>query len=411
MEQTTTYQIPDNPLVKEMFAYAEDLRDTVPAYRKVNNLNPVGMSGISAIFYEGMPYNNLAKTEIFAYIGLPEGASAQNPVPAVVCLHGGGGKAYPQWVEYWTSRGYAAIAMDLYGEAPTSAETNPYTTDYTSRHAKSGPRSDSMRNSALPLTEQWMFHSVTAAILAENLLRSFDEVKDDCIGITGISWGSHITMNTISYDQRFAFAVPVYGSASLPDSEGLFGMNFSVPESRLLWDPTERLAAYNKVPTMLLNGDSDPHFSVKTTQNSYEAIPNTSILIKHEYAHGHTQGWSKLEIYAFADSICKGGKPLATISAPEGKGEQSLAVTLPEGARMSATATVFYMTTKELPYDLTVSSSSQAWKGTWSSLKATASGNTITFTVPDSATRYFAEITYTLDGRRYSVSTCLAELT
>ena len=36
--------------------------------------------------------------------------------PAVVLVHGGGGKAFPQWVAKWAEEGYAAIAMDLGGK-------------------------------------------------------------------------------------------------------------------------------------------------------------------------------------------------------------------------------------------------------------------------------------------------------
>ena len=33
--------------------------------------------------------------------------------PAVICVHGGGGTAFPAWVQAWVDRGYAAIALDM----------------------------------------------------------------------------------------------------------------------------------------------------------------------------------------------------------------------------------------------------------------------------------------------------------
>ncbi len=38
--------------------------------------------------------------------------------PAVVLVHGGGGKAFEEWARLWAERGYAAIAMDLGGCGP-----------------------------------------------------------------------------------------------------------------------------------------------------------------------------------------------------------------------------------------------------------------------------------------------------
>jgi len=57
-------------------------------------------------------------TEIFAFVGIPEGATKENPVPGIVLVHGGGGTAFFQWVSYWVKRGYAAIAMDTDGNMP-----------------------------------------------------------------------------------------------------------------------------------------------------------------------------------------------------------------------------------------------------------------------------------------------------
>lgn len=36
----------------------------------------------------------------------------------MLLIHGGAGQAYSQWIEEWMRRGYAAIALDLYGDMP-----------------------------------------------------------------------------------------------------------------------------------------------------------------------------------------------------------------------------------------------------------------------------------------------------
>ena len=66
--------------------------------------------GVKAIFYRGAPWQG-KETRVFAWYGAPENASPENPVPAVVLIHGGGGTALADWVRLWNKKGYAAIAM------------------------------------------------------------------------------------------------------------------------------------------------------------------------------------------------------------------------------------------------------------------------------------------------------------
>ena len=48
--------------------------------------------GLKAIFYDSVSYRG-KPTRCFAWIGLPEGASKDNPIPGIVLIHGGGGTA------------------------------------------------------------------------------------------------------------------------------------------------------------------------------------------------------------------------------------------------------------------------------------------------------------------------------
>jgi len=73
--------------------------------------------GMRSLFYEGADYKG-KPTWVFAYYAAPQGAPPAGGWPAVVCAHGGGGTAYPNWVRFWNNHGYAAIAMDLEGHLP-----------------------------------------------------------------------------------------------------------------------------------------------------------------------------------------------------------------------------------------------------------------------------------------------------
>ncbi|MBU2877165.1 MULTISPECIES: dienelactone hydrolase family protein [Alteromonadaceae] len=71
---------------------------------------------------------NLAETTVKAQLFLPEGASASNPVPAMVIIHGSGGIlpsreiAYGQWM---ADHGIAGLVVNSYGARGVTDET-PY---------------------------------------------------------------------------------------------------------------------------------------------------------------------------------------------------------------------------------------------------------------------------------------------
>ena len=87
-----------------------------------NALLDTSDSRIRPILYKGVSFGG-RQTEVFAYVGFPEGASEDKPVPGVVLVHGGEGTAFWDWVQMWLDKGYAAIAMDTEGRFPTVGRT------------------------------------------------------------------------------------------------------------------------------------------------------------------------------------------------------------------------------------------------------------------------------------------------
>lgn len=183
---------------------------------------------IQTFFYDGADYQG-KKTKVFAHMGFPKMQEGEK-VPAVVLVHGGGGHAFPEWIRLWNERGFAAIAMDTTGYVPKDekkgllvTETRTMKDDYV--HAlygdlcedgyTVGPDKTDMLDYDLPPEEQWMYHAVADTILAHNILRSDDRIDCTKIGIAGISWGAVITSIAIGYDNRYAFAIPIYGSGCL----------------------------------------------------------------------------------------------------------------------------------------------------------------------------------------------------
>lgn len=185
--------------------------DTPPAVFPVDvpASNDYGrVEGVRPIFYAGEPLDG-RPTRVFAWIGLPEGASPERKVPAIVLVHGGGGTAFAKWVATWNARGYAAIAMDTNGSIPQGErDGRPHP-----RHAFSGPPGwgASVSQIVRPIEDQWTYHAVAAIMRAHSLIRSLPEVDADRTGVTGISWGGYLTSIVMGVDDRFKFAAPVYG--------------------------------------------------------------------------------------------------------------------------------------------------------------------------------------------------------
>lgn len=335
--------------------------------------------GIDAIIYDGDTYLG-RKTKHFAYVGLPEGASAENPVPAVVCVHGGGGSAYDEWVKRWNDKGYAAIAMNLNGRIPT-----PEITDGNSqlRHMWAGASQDNY-GTVSPDDATWMYSAVTAVIGAHNVLREMPEVDNSKIGITGVSWGGVVTSTTIGVDNRFAFAIPFYGCGFLCESESYMGK--ILPISEKLWDPSNFFKDAD-LPVLWMNGERDANFALTSTTNSSLALgDNSYTAIVPGFGHSHGAAWLRPEGYVFADSIVKGGTALI-------RGEATLS-----GSTVTATtdrdavkAVLRYITT-DLSY--TSTSNSTTLNFTFADCTTTdANTDTFTFTLPEGTKHYYVTFT------------------
>ncbi|OGO80738.1 MAG: hypothetical protein A2Y21_03870 [Clostridiales bacterium GWC2_40_7] len=214
---------------------------------------------------------------------VPEACSDEK-LPGVVLVHGGGGTAYSEWVKIWNERGYAAIAVDLEGHVPVPKAGGPSEGRHWESHAWSGPvRVGFFDDITEPLENQWMYHAVSSVMLAHSLLRSIEEVDNEKIGITGISWGGIITSLVSGVENRFAFAVPVYGCGYLYESKSVFGTYFA-NENKKIWDPSNFIHQA-KIPLLWVNSDHDGHFSVDITSKSYKMTKQNFLLLSQWLHH------------------------------------------------------------------------------------------------------------------------------
>ncbi|KQX48419.1 alpha/beta hydrolase family protein [Paenibacillus sp. Root444D2] len=276
---------------------------------------------IKAIFYEGLPYQG-KQTRVFAYYAIPE-STLNAKVPGVVLVHGGGGTAFKEWVQIWLDKGYAAIAMDLEGHVGVEKNSD----GLRPGHDWSGPsRQGEFADYELPMEDQWMYHAVADVILAHSFLRSFDVVDKDKVGVHGISWGGIVTSIVAGVDERFSFAIPVYGCGYLYEASNKYGQSFAkmpadvAQKMKQTWDPSAYFDRIS-IPMLWVNWSHDPHFPLHLFSKSYQAaqrgVNHSSLSIHFGLRHSHAAGWKPQEIYTFADQLTRGGLALPQISQQE----------------------------------------------------------------------------------------------
>lgn len=271
--------------------------------------------GVRALYFESVPWKG-KPTRVFAYYGAPAG----NKLPAMVLIHGGGGTAFAEWVRIWNKRGYAAIAMDTCGNVPDTTEAGKKWAPAKKHHEFGGPEGwGGFAQIDDPVTDQWSYHAVAAAVLAHSFIRSFPEVDPKRIGVTGISWGGYLTDIVSGVDPRFRFAAPVYGCGFLGEDSAWL-KNFATMGSERaakwlsLWDPSVYLPN-SKMPMLWVTGTNDFAYPFPSLQKSYR-LPRgpRTLAIRVRMKHSHPDGATPEEIAVFADSILKNAAPLTRIT-------------------------------------------------------------------------------------------------
>ncbi len=331
------------------------LKTQVPTMKWLRQDQPV-----HSLLYEGEKYQGHT-TEVFAFYASPRTvgmAREGETFPAVVCIHGGGGTAFAEWVHLWAKRGYAAIAMDLNGSRPPDPGVdekglirgNAHGESTRTRLAQGGPpqgHAEKFSSIGGDVSDDWPFHAAASVIRAHTLLRSFAEVQAERTAVTGISWGGYTTCLVASLDDRFKAAVPVYGCGFLHEGESVQKRSIDLlGERRMDWvrayDPSSLLPRC-RVPLLWVNGTNDIHYPLDSYMKSYAVVPGEKQLrIQVKMGHGHQPGWKPEEIGLFIDSKCRGGRPLPKLGKPQiQKQEVRVSCELPPGATLKETTLQF----------------------------------------------------------------------
>ena len=297
--------------------------DTVPNIYSTDSYYTAGASTtISAgdyktIFYDAYDYEGNT-TKVYSWVQIPDTASAAAPVPGVIVVHGGGGSALEGSASSWLARGYAVITMGLEGQTDqlasqaSEADITTYgTVGAWVKHSYPGPaRVGNYNDSGKPLADQWMYHSVVDCILAKNLLASLPFVDSSKIGIVGTSWGGIITSTVMGIDNRFAFAIPIYGHGNLQNNFNFYGYALENRAYYLnVWNPNLRLNNAT-MPSLWHSWTGDAHFPLNVQAQSYHASPGSRV-VSHitNMGHSETAAFRRPNVYTFANSVVNDGEP------------------------------------------------------------------------------------------------------
>lgn len=327
---------------------------------------------VTPIFFENVPYQGKS-TRAFAWYGFPEGASAENPAPGIVLVHGGGGTALADWCRNWIKMGYAVIAMDNCGGVPAWNVSAHYRAKWP-RHEYSGPAGWGNIDKSLKSPEdQWIYHAVCTVLRAKELLASFPQVQKDNIGINGISWGAVLSCIAIGLDNSFSYAIPVYGCGGFNTLESSICKETDTPETLArwfeLWDPDHYLTE-TTVPVLFLAGTNDVAFPCGNWFYS-TTLPKGRVYrsLRPAYPHNHLISWESKTLNAFAQS-CTVQEPLPEISSVRQDGK-TLAAEFDQGNRKITSAKLYF------------TRASGAWKDCrWNELPAELNGNTVSAEIP-----------------------------
>jgi len=269
---------------------------------------------VQEVYYESEPFEG-HPTRVFAYYARP--AKGDGPFPAMLLVHGGGGKAFADWARHWAERGYVALAMDTAGHGPQG------------RLPDGGPDQDDEIKfrpfSEREAGEMWTYHAVAAVLRGHSLLASRPEVDPRRIGVTGISWGGYLTCIVAGIDHRLRVPVPVYGCGFLHENSVWLEPRFArmSPEQRERWvryfDPSRYLKGV-ECPILFLNGSNDFAYPLDSYGKSYHEVRGAkTISVRLKLPHGHI--WSFGEVDTFVNSMLRETAPLPQLGPIQRQGE------------------------------------------------------------------------------------------
>jgi dipeptidyl aminopeptidase/acylaminoacyl peptidase len=220
---------------------------------------PRAISGAPYAELEDVSFPSFDGLEIPAFLMRPRGASAEQPVAAVVYPHGGPTSFYgDEWdghAQYFVDKGYAWLAINFRG-------STGYGRDF--ERANHGV---------------WGVDDTKDCLATADYLRTLDWVDGDRLAIFGASYGSYMALLSVTDDSehRYRCAVAKYGDCDIvsswaqgdregvQDLERMMGPPSAAREEYVAGSAFGRLANV-QVPVFVAHGERDERVSPKQSE-------------------------------------------------------------------------------------------------------------------------------------------------
>lgn len=255
-------------------------------------------------------YKSFDGVEIPAIYYLPKQASIENPVPALVWVHGGPGgqsrQGFNSTIQYLVNNGYAVLAVNNRG---------------SSGYGKTFYQMDDQNHGDKDLKD---------CVEGKNWLAAQDGIDGERIGILGGSYGGYMTMAALTYTpEEFAVGVNIFGVTnwlrtlkSIPPwwesfKEALYtemGDPNTADSVRLR--KISPLFHTDKVtkPLMVLQGAQDPRVLQVESDEIVEGVRKNGVPVEYvlfeDEGHGFVKKQNQIEAYGkikeFLDKHLKG---------------------------------------------------------------------------------------------------------
>jgi dipeptidyl aminopeptidase/acylaminoacyl peptidase len=243
---------------------------------------------------EDVSYESFDGLEIPAFLMRPRSASAERPVPAIVYPHGGPTDAYAdEWdghAQYFVNRGYAWLAINFRG-------STGYGRDFE------------RKNHGV-----WGVDDTKDCLAAADWLRTLDWVDGDRLGIYGASYGSYMSLCSVTFDPEYRFrcAVCKYGDCDITTSWAQGDRHGVQDLNRMMGTPAQARGAYIagspyhqlenvRVPLLIAHGELDKRVSPKQSEQLVERLRELGKAFEYvtypTEAHGFIRVGPQLDFY------------------------------------------------------------------------------------------------------------------
>lgn len=242
----------------------------------------------------------------------PHQATAEDPAPALVWVHGGPGgqttRAHSALIQYLANHGYVVLGINNRG---------------SSGYGKTFFAADDGKHGREPLWD---------TVEAKKYLQTLDYVDDDKIGIIGGSYGGYMVLSALAFQPgEFKVGVNIFGVSnwlrtleSIPPywesfREALYQEIGNPETQRDFLIETSPLFHADKinVPLMVLQGANDPRVIKPESDDIVAAVEKNGVPVEYvvfdDEGHGFSKKKNQIEGYgrilAFLDTHLRGDAP------------------------------------------------------------------------------------------------------